>query len=154
MDAMNETKLTHCRRGPHTCYAVPDMRKMILLAALALIMMNAQSTGHVYELRTYTCNEGKLPDLLKRFREHTMEIFERHHMHNVAYWIPADEPLHSTTLIYIISHESREAAAANWKAFQADPEWQKVSKASEENGKIVNHVDSKFMSPTDFSGLK
>jgi hypothetical protein len=158
MDAMNPTNLTHWRSGLHTCYAVPDMRKLIFLTALVLAlglpMTNAQSTGHVYELRTYTCNEGKLPDLLKRFRDHTMEIFERHHMHNVGYWIPADEPLHSTTLIYIISHESREAAAANWKAFQADPEWQKVSKESEVNGKIVNHVDSKFMSPTDFSAIK
>jgi hypothetical protein len=136
------------------------MRKTILLATLLLTgalmgtVMNAQSTGHVYELRTYTCNEGKLPDLLKRFREHTTEIFERHHMHNVGYWIPADEPLHSTTLIYIISHESRAAAEANWKAFRDDPEWQKVSKESELNGKIVKHVDSVFMSPTDFSGLK
>ncbi len=67
------------------------MRKLILLAIFGLtttLMSNAQSTGRVYELRTYTCNEGKLPDLLKRFREHTMEIFERHHMHNVGYWIP------------------------------------------------------------------
>ncbi len=117
-------------------------------------MTTAQSPGHIYELRTYTCNDGKLPDLLKRFREHTMEIFERHHMHNVAYWVPADEPLHSTTLIYVISHESREAATANWKAFRDDPEWQKVSKASEENGKIVKKVDSVFMSPTDFSAMK
>jgi hypothetical protein len=133
------------------------MKKMLRTALLGLtlaIVTSAQSSGHVFELRTYTCNEGKLPDLLKRFREHTMEIFERHHMHNVAYWIPADEPLHSTTLIYIISHDSREAAVANWKAFREDPEWQKVSKASEENGKIVKKVDSVFMSPADFSAMK
>ena len=117
-------------------------------------MTNAQNAGRVYELRTYTCNEGKLPDLLKRFREHTMEIFERHHMHNVAYWIPNDEPLHSNTLIYIIWHESKEAAVENWKAFRDDPEWQRVSKASEEHGKIVNHVDSKYMTATDFSPMK
>jgi hypothetical protein len=136
------------------------MRKLMLLAQVALlgltltVMSTAQSTGRVYELRTYTCNEGKLPDLLKRFREHTMTIFERHHMHNVGYWIPADEPLHSTTLIYIIWHESQEAATANWKAFREDPEWVKVSTASEVNGKIVSHVDSKFMSATDFSQMK
>lgn len=135
------------------------MKKLILLAQLALlgcltVSMPAQSTGRVYELRTYTCNEGKLPDLLKRFREHTMTIFERHNMHNVGYWIPQDEPKHSNTLVYIIWHESREAATANWKAFRDDPEWQRVSKASEENGKIVSHVDSVFMSPTDFSQMK
>jgi hypothetical protein len=133
------------------------MKKLILtvFCALALsITANSQSTTAVYELRTYTCNEGKLPDLLKRFREHTTIIFERHHMHSVGYWVPADEPLHSNTLIYILCHDSREAATENWKAFREDPEWQKVSKESDANGKIVNHTTSVFMSPTDFSKLK
>ena len=105
----------------------------------------------VYELRVYHCYTGKLPDLLKRFREHTTAIFEKHGMKNVAYWTPMDEPQKSNTLIYILAHPSREAAAANWKAFSADPEWQSVQKASEANGKIVEKVDSTFMTLTDFS---
>jgi len=105
----------------------------------------------VYELRVYHCYEGKLPGLLKRFREHTTTIFEKHGMKNVAYWTPMDEPQKSSTLIYILAHPSREAAAANWKAFSADPEWQSVQKASEANGKIVEKVDSTFMTLTDFS---
>jgi hypothetical protein len=108
-------------------------------------------TDLVYELRVYHCYEGKLPDLLKRFREHTTTIFEKHGMKNVAYWTPMDEPQKSNTLIYILAHPSREAAAANWKAFSADPEWQSVQKASEANGKIVEKVDSTFMTLTDFS---
>lgn len=130
------------------------MKKLIVAAFCAMALAVAAPAQQIYELRTYTCNEGKLPDLLKRFREHTTAIFERHHMHNVGYWIPADEPLHSNTLIYIISHDSREAAEANWKAFREDPEWQAVAKASEVNGKIVNHVTSVYMGPTDFSKLK
>jgi len=108
-------------------------------------------TDLVYELRVYHCYEGKLPDLLKRFREHTTKIFEKHSMKNVAYWTPMDEPQKSNTLIYILAHPSREAAAANWEAFSADPEWQSVQKASEANGKIVEKVDSTFMVMTDFS---
>jgi hypothetical protein len=104
-----------------------------------------------YELRVYRCYEGKLPDLLKRFREHTTRIFEKHGMNSVAYWTPMDEPQKSNTLIYILAHPSREAAAANWKAFSADPEWQSVQKASEASGKIVEKVDSTFMVLTDFS---
>jgi len=108
-------------------------------------------TDVVYELRVYHCYEGKLPDLWKRFREHTTTIFEKHGMKNVAYWTPMDEPQKSNTLIYILAHPSREAAAANWKAFSADPEWQSVQKASEANGKIVEKIDSTFMTLTDFS---
>jgi len=131
----------------------------LFTAALAAWLMKtettyAQSTGRVFELRTYTCNEGKLPDLEKRFRDHTIAIFQRHHMVSVGYWIPQDVPRSGDTLIYILAHPSRDEAKANWAAFQADPEWQKVRAESEANGKIVNHVDSVFMDPADFSPLK
>jgi hypothetical protein len=105
----------------------------------------------VYELRVYHANEGKLDTLLARFRDHTVEIFKRHGMKSVAYWTPTDEPLKGRTLIYILEHPSREAAAANWKAFHDDPEWVKVSTASEVNGKLVEKVDSTYMKLTDFS---
>ena len=111
---------------------------------------NANSTG-VYELRVYHAAAGKLADLLKRFREHTVEIFNRHGMKSVAYWTPLDEPDKSNTLIYILYHPSREAAAANWKAFQDDPEWKRVHDQSEVNGKLVDKVDSTYMALTDFS---
>ena len=112
------------------------------------------ASNRVYELRTYTTLEGRLPALEKRFREHTMAIFERHGMKNVAYWIPQDGPQHSNTLIYVISHESRDAAKKSWDEFRADPEWKKVSAASETDGKIVQGVVSVFMDPTDYSPLK
>ncbi|GAC1633589.1 MAG: NIPSNAP family protein [Candidatus Acidiferrum sp.] len=107
----------------------------------------------VYELRVYHCFEGKLPDLLKRFREHTTKLFERHGMKNLTYWVPLDEPAKSNTLIYVLAHASREAAAASWKAFQADPEWIEVRDKSEANGKIVEKVDSTYMARTDFSNF-
>ena len=118
---------------------------------LITTVIQAQSKGKVFELRTYTTNEGKLPDLQARFRDHTMQIFKKHHITNVGYWVPQDKP---NTLIYIISHPSRESAKANWDAFRADPEWQKVQKESEANGKIVDHVDSVYMDATDYSPLK
>lgn len=111
----------------------------------------AGSASTVYELRVYHASEGKLDELLKRFREHTTKLFEKHGMRNVAYWTPLDDPQKTYTLIYILAHPSREAASANWKAFQDDPEWQKVRDASEVNGKLVEKVDSTFMGLTDFS---
>ncbi len=123
-------------------------------ASLALSPARAQQSGRVFELRTYTCNEGKLPDLLARFRNHTTKIFEKHGITNIAYWVPQDAPLHDNTLIYVVAHASREAAKKNWEEFGKDPEWQKVQKESEANGKIVNKVVSVFMDPTDFSPMK
>ncbi len=105
----------------------------------------------VYELRVYHTYDGKLDDLLRRFREHTMQLFEKHGIKNIAYWTPTDEPLKGKTLIYIIAHPSREAATANWKAFGDDPEWKSVREKSEANGKIVEKVDSTYLVLTDFS---
>jgi len=112
---------------------------------------SAQASAGVYELRVYHAAPGKLGDLLTRFREHTVKLFERHGMKNVAYWTPLDEPEKSNTLIYILQHPSREAPAANWKSFQDDPEWKSVKDKSEANGKLVDKVDSTYMSLTDFS---
>ena len=120
-------------------------------AAWAASLPKADSSTTVYELRVYHTYEGKLPDLLKRFREHTTKLFEKHGLKNVAYWTPLDEPAKSTTLIYILAHPSREAAAANWKAFSDDPEWKSVRDKSEENGQIVEKIDSTYMVLTDFS---
>jgi hypothetical protein len=112
---------------------------------------SGESATTVYELRIYHTFEGKLDDLLRRFREHTCKLFEKHGMKNVAYWTPTDDPLKGKTLVYIIAHPSREAAAANWKAFGDDPEWKSVRDKSEANGKIVEKVDSTFLVMTDFS---
>ena len=112
---------------------------------------SAPGTAGVYELRVYHAAAGKLPELLARFREHTVKIFERHGMKSVAYWTPLEEPEKSNTLIYILHHPSREAAATNWKSFQNDPEWKTVKEKSEANGQLVDKVDSTYMALTDFS---
>jgi NIPSNAP protein len=110
-----------------------------------------QTSTKVYELRVYQAAPGKLAQLLARFREHTTKLFDQHGMKNVAYWTPVDEPQKSNTLIYILEHPSREAAAANWKSFQDDAEWKSVRDKSEANGKLVEKVESTFLVLTDFS---
>jgi len=105
----------------------------------------------VYELRVYHTVPGKLPELLTRFREHTTKLFEKHGIKNIAYWTPVDEPEKSSTLVYIVQHPSREAAAANWKAFMDDPEWKDVKAKSEASGDLVQKIDSTYLALTDFS---
>jgi hypothetical protein len=114
----------------------------------------AQAGPKVFELRTYTAPPGKLNELHARFRDHTMRIFQKHGMHSVAYFAPADSPLSGNTLIYVISHASREAAKKNWDEFRADPEWVKVAADSQVNGRIVEKTESIFMTATDYSPMK
>jgi hypothetical protein len=111
----------------------------------------AQAAPRVFELRTYTPAEGKLEALHARFRNHTVRIFQRHGMTNVWYGKPIDAPMSQTTLIYLLAHQSREAAKQSWDAFRADPEWQRVAK---ESGVGPVKVESVFLDPTDYSPMK
>jgi hypothetical protein len=130
---------------------------LLLVASLAGGLLfsgasQAQSAARVFELRTYTTNDGKLNDLVNRFRDHTVRIFARHGMVSVGYWIPKDQP---NTLIYILAHPNREAANQNWDAFRKDPEWVTARTASEANGTILAKPPvSVYMDPTAFSAIK
>ena len=111
----------------------------------------AEEKPMLYELRTYYTPEGKLDALNARFRNHTMKLFEKHGMKNIMYWTPVDKP---NTLIYVIAHKDKDAATASWKAFSADPEWQKVAEETQRDGKLVEKVESVYMTPTDYSPHK
>jgi hypothetical protein len=106
----------------------------------------------VYELRTYYPAPGKLSALNTRFREHTLKLFAKHGMINVAYWNeqPTEQGAEGR-LVYVLAYPSRAARDEDWKAFGSDPEWRAVVAASEANGKLVTKVDSVFMSMTDYS---
>jgi len=110
--------------------------------------------ARVFELRTYTAPPGRLPALQARFRAHTLGLFARHGMTNVGYWTPRDSAGAGTTLVYLLAHQSRDAAARSWAAFGRDPEWRRVQAASEANGPIVARVESVFLDPTDYSPMR
>jgi len=114
----------------------------------------SKTSQHVYELRMYQVNEGKMDALIARFGDHTDAIFKRHNMKSVGFWRPEDAPYSQNLFVYILEHPSREEAKQNWAAFQADPEWKAVKAASEVNGPLAKHIDSYFMDPTSFSALQ
>ena len=108
----------------------------------------------VYELRIYYPNPGKAVDLNTRFREHTLKLFEKHGMRNVAYWNELATPdAPEGRLIYVLAYPSRAARDEDWKSFGVDPAWRAVVSASEANGKLVAKVDSIFMAMADYSPL-
>ena len=110
--------------------------------------------NRVYELRVYHALPGKLGDIVKRFKDDTRPVFDKHGIKSVGYWTPEDAPLKDNELIYIVSHPSREAAAKNWKEFATSDEWKAIVARTEANGKLVEKIDSTFMDPTDYSILK
>jgi NIPSNAP len=112
-----------------------------------------------FELRTYTAAEGRLPNLLARFREHTVALFAKHGITNFGYWVPnTGQPGADVTLVYLLAHKSPEARASSFKAFGADPAWVAAKDASEKaaGGPLTakDGVKSAMLKPTDYSKTK
>ena len=127
----------------------------------------AKEGERVFELRTYTASKGNLDNLNARFRDHTLKLFEKHGMTNVAYWVLAKDqkgaqsPLKDqadATLIYLLAHENADAAKKSFDKFRNDPAWVKARQASEEKAggplTVKDGVKSLFVKATDYSPTK
>lgn len=142
-------------------------RNLAISAALLMGMIIGWSTATlradsekadnlVYELRTYTTLDGRLPALNARFKDHTLRLFEKHGMKNIVYCTPIDnegKPVENK-LVYLLAHKSQDAAKASFAAFGKDPEWVAAREESQKDGKIVANVESQFLVPTDYSPMK
>ena len=131
----------------------------LAIAFIAGIAFQAQTPVQaqgqkVYELRTYTTAEGRLPALLQRFGGGEIDLFIKHGMTSVGYWVPDDEELSKNTMVYIVAHDNRESAAASWRAFGGDPLWTEMRAASVADGPIVINVENQFLDPTNFSPMR
>lgn len=125
------------------------LASLLILLCLSTTSVNAFENNRVFEMRTYFANEGKLDDLQARFRDHTVELFEKHGMTNVGYWVPEDNK--DNTLVYILAYPSMEAREASWKGFLGDADWKAAYKASITDGKLVGKIESVYMKATDYS---
>ena len=117
------------------------------------------SEPRLFELRTYWAAEGKLDALNARFRDHTVRLFGKHGMENLAYWSRmSDQPEADKLLVYLLAHKSKEARDASFKNFGADPDWVAARKASEEKAggglTAKDGVKSELWKATDYSPMK
>lgn len=110
--------------------------------------------GRVFEVRTYVVTPGRLEPLLRRFHDHSLRLFAKHDMESVGYWTSRGDEVSGDTLVYVLAHPSREAAKANWAAFQADEEWIQAKRESEVHGRLVHSIQSWFGDAAFFSPIK
>lgn len=143
------------------------MKNLLIFAGLSLLIACSPSPGsetatgadttatsenpepEFFELRTYYCYPDKLDDLLTRFSDHTMALFEKHGMVNLGYWLPMDNS--ENKLVYLLGYQSREQRDKAWDAFMQDPEWNRVWEASKVNGPLVDSVANWFLNYTAYS---
>ena len=107
----------------------------------------------IYELRIYRTLPGRLPNLLARFQNHTLRIWERHGIRQAGFWTTLVGES-NCDLTYLLAWELLAEREIKWPAFVADPEWLTVSAESEKDGRIVANISSQFLTPTAFSSVK
>lgn len=140
------------RNSPHQLLEITVKPCLCVLAVCLMPFLSvAAEDTRVFEMRTYHANPGKLDALNSRFRDHTVNLFEKHGMTNVGYWVPKDNE--KNLLIYVLAYPSQEARDASWKAFMNDADWKAAYAESTKDGKLVGKVDSVFLQATDYSPL-
>ncbi len=139
---------------------VTKVESVLLSATDYSPQVKPTATGdRVFELRTYTASPGNLKHLNARFRDHTVELFKKHGITNIAYWNPIEgQPGAGEKLVYIIAHKSVEAAKESFGTFRKDPAWIAARKASEEKAggslTVRGGVKSEFMNASDYSPMR
>lgn len=91
-----------------------------------------------YELRVYTAVPGRRDALAARFASQTAELYAKHGITNVGYWIPvqSDPELGisaDNTFIYIRGYPSKEERDKRLKAAHDDPAFGEIVLKQERN---------------------
>lgn len=108
--------------------------------------------SHVYEMRMYYAAPGKMDALLARFADHTDPLLKRYGIRTIGYWVPQENP--KNLLLYIVEHDSLEAAEKNWATFRNDKDWQRIKAETDADVPLVASIERYFMDKVDFSKLK
>ena len=107
----------------------------------------------IYELRIYRCLPGRLPNLLKRFNDHTLKLWDRHGIRQAGFWTTVIGESNND-LTYLVAWESMAERETKWSKFQSDPDWIAARNDSEKDGPILANVSSQFLQPTAFSAVR
>jgi hypothetical protein len=143
-----DTKSPHINPAPQPFDARPDC-----CDKRAVKNNTTGSRRMIYELRVYRCLPGRLPNLLKRFTDVTMDLFAKHGIRQAGFFTTEIGESHNE-LTYFLAWESMAEREKKWTAFITDPAWISARDASEKDGQIVQNIASQFLKPTSFSSVK
>lgn len=133
---------------------VQSIQEIYMVPAPGLNEKAISGTSGIFQLRTYTCFDNKLPDLEKRFKNHTQDLFAKQGLVNYPYFETVEKDGSQPKLVYLLGHQDLESFEQAFSNFIKDPDWIKARDESEKNGKIVERVDAVFLKTIPFSPLK
>jgi hypothetical protein len=111
--------------------------------------------GRIFEMRRYESNNtSTLARKVAMFEAGEAGIFQRLGMRPVFFseTIVGEK---MPNLIYMLSYDDLASREKLWKAFGADPEWQKLrSVPGNADAEIVSNISNSFLQPLPFSAVR
>jgi len=138
----------YVRREISLLKAFSGMPKLVLPPA-------KEGGGHIFELRTYESNtSATLKRKIKMFEDAEIGIFQRLGMQPV-FFAQTIIGRNMPSLTYMLTYDDLAARDRVWKAFGADPEWQKLRSApGNGDAEIVSNISNLIVRPASFSQIK
>lgn len=111
--------------------------------------------GRVFELRRYESNNATtLARKIKMFESGEIAIFKRLGMRPV-FFAETIVGARMPNLVYMLSFDDLASREKCWKAFGADPEWQKMRSApGDSDAEIVSNISISLLQPLPFSPVR
>jgi hypothetical protein len=113
------------------------------------------NASRAFDLRIYSVLPGKLDAFRRRWSEHAVPIYARHGMQSIGWWVADKKDAEGhDQFVCLLAAPSVEAIQKSIAAFHKDPEWQRIEKETERDGKLRSKVEALKLTPTDFSPLR
>lgn len=127
--------------------------------------LSAEATGsldftraakpRIFELRIYSIEPGKLQAFRDRWRDRAVPLYEKKGVHNIGWWVCAERDAQGhEQFICLLAAESADAIQRAVSEFHSDPDWQRIEKETEREGKLRSSVVAYKLTPLEFSALK
>jgi NIPSNAP len=116
---------------------------------------DGKRAARIFEMRTYESPSEKAGRRkIKMFEDGEAGIFRRLGMEPVFFGQGAIGA-HLPSLSYMLSYDDLASRDRLWKAFGADPEWQKLrAQPGLSDAEIVSNIDNRILRPLSFSEIR
>jgi hypothetical protein len=143
------TELSYIRMESSLLWAFPTMPTVVAPPA------GEKTAARIFELRTYEApNDKALARKIKMFGDGEIDIFRRSGMLTVFFGqtiVGSRMP----NLTYMLAYDDLAARDKTWRAFSADPDWQKLrATPGLSDADIVNNISNAILRPLPFSPIR
>jgi hypothetical protein len=143
------TELSYIRMESSLLWAFPSMPTVVVPPT------GENRAARIFELRTYEApNDKALARKIKMFDDGEIGIFRRSGMLTV-FFAQTIVGSRMPNLTYMLAYDDLAARDKTWRAFSADPDWQKLrATPGLSDAEIVNNISNAILRPLPFSPIR